>query len=167
MSSEVSKKVMSKKGVFTGIAFIVAGIILLAIWLIFFTVNVRTTELLYVPTASIPTNWDVLSQPFRINIMGTTELLATGIGWSLALIHILFIGVWELFHKAIGSNKVILGIVSFLVIILILIDGSANYSFAAPSGTGAQIMFMILVEIVICLFWKMGLYSIEKGFELI
>ena len=166
--SEVGKVVTSKKSIVLGVGFMTAGIVLIAIWLIFFTINVRTTELLFVPTATVPTNWAVLSQPFRINTMDSVELLASGIGWALALVHILFIGVFELFHRAIASSgKIIVGIVCFLTTVLILIDGSANYNFAAGSGTGAQIMFMILVELIIVLFWKIGLFSIEKGFDVI
>lgn len=166
--SEVGKTIVSKKSIVLGIAFILAGIVMLAIWLIFFTVNVRTTELLFVPTVNVPTNWAVLTQPFRINVLEPSELLAAGIGWALAIVHIIFIGVYELFHRAIAnSGKIIVAIVSIATAILILIDMSANFSFAATSGTGAQIMFMILTELIIVLFWKIGLFSIEKGFDLI
>lgn len=166
--SEVGKAIVSKKSIVLGIGFVLAGVIMLIIWLIFFTVNVRTTELLFVPTVSVPTNWSVLSQPFRINSMEPVELLATGIGWALAIVHIIFIGAFELFHRAIASSgKIIVALVCIATSILIIIDMSANFSFASDSGLGAQIMFMILTELIIVLFWKIGLFSIEKGFDLI
>lgn len=166
--SEVGKTIVSKKSIVLGIAFCIAGFVIFAIWLIFFTVNVRTSELLFVPTAVVPTNWSVLSQPFRINSMDSTELLATGIGWALAIVHIIFIGIFELFYRAIAnSGKIIAAIICILTTILIVIDMIANFNFAAASGAGAQWMFMILTELIIVLFWKIALFSVERGIELI
>ena len=150
---------------------IIAGLLLLFLFVIGTLLHIQTSEAFFLPVHSVAfsPDWSILSQPVGLARGEFSNRVTQAViwGWAIEALFLACIAGYEVAHESVKYNNPKLAEVFRVVTLLLLgFDGYTDYLFtSATVGMWAAIAFSLMMCFIVFFFGTVGARFIEHGIK--